>query len=594
MTLKMQSDDVDLSHASESEVGFVRYFLNRFSPARGRLIQKDETPSSTLKAARVLLHKTSPGLELTVRAKATTDIKMDALVKGDLSGDRNLLVAVTGPDLVESNMQAMGYIKSWVGYYRYIKGHIQDNRIRANFKIDPTVSSLKVMTWNFDDPVILENVTFESEGAELSSPVLTPDRQAEGGTIAVTRAAALKANLLLNRHQCGPTCILHCDKWLKSMDAFANRHNARIYGRESVYVESNGGELLPAVMQKATPAFVTIPASIDEYLYKIGDKSRNMLSKARRLGYEFQAKGPAGLEQDIFEVRTSDPMRQGRPIPEYYYSHPPLYVLNPSAVGCEYHTERFFGVFKDGRLVSYITLFMFGEFAQINHILCHKDHVKNGVMNLNLFHVVERLILDQPWVRAINYLYVNEEGLGIDLFKRSVGFRPERFLMYDSLLGARDAYPQPEEMLAEPQPDPAVKAPAKSRKKIEKWDFVFEKVSREALASVIESKVRRSCIELQAPKIADFITFFSSGLNEFAGSHPVGVCFAVPFASNASESAHPAIASYLAKRFKGNPVAPEGFSMGFKGGNFRALAFFPIEGDEQQFFDGVIVLEKLT
>ncbi|WP_410594782.1 hypothetical protein, partial [Bacillus sp. SIMBA_074] len=59
-----------------------------------------------------------------------------------------------------------------------------------------------------------------------------------------------------------------------------------------------------------------IPDSIDAYWSDIGDKSRNMVRKARRLGYQFRAIDPDEYGQDIYEIRTSDPMRQGRPIPD--------------------------------------------------------------------------------------------------------------------------------------------------------------------------------------------------------------------------------------------------------------------------------------
>jgi hypothetical protein len=80
------------------------------------------------------------------------------------------------------------------------------------------------------------------------------------------------------------------------------------------------GRVFPAVLHRGQPALLRVPTDISEWLYEIGDKSRNMISKARRLGYYFKNVDPSEVGQDIYEVRTSDPMRQGRGIPEYFHT----------------------------------------------------------------------------------------------------------------------------------------------------------------------------------------------------------------------------------------------------------------------------------
>jgi hypothetical protein len=577
----------------ENIVGFVKYLQERFLPSRNKLLHEPAASKRIYTIERAILQKPSRTLEVAVCASRETVIRMETTVDGDFGGSNNLLLVVSGDGLADADMQAKGYMKSWVGFFRYLKSDIRNGQLAAEFRIDIKIASFKILTWNFDGPVLFERLRFEADEVELDSPLFDAQQPDEGRPMTITREPALKANFLLKAHRCGPQCVIHCDKWFESMDAYAERHDPKLYGRQPVFVEATTGELLPASLQKAKPAFLVIPRTIDEYLYQIGDKSRNMLHKAQRIGYEFREVGPEGFEQDIYAIRTSDPMRQGRPIPQYYYSNPPIYVLKPSPVGCEYHTERFFGIFQNERLVSYITLFMFGGFAQINHILCHKEHVKHGVMNLNVLNVVDQLIRHFPWVRAINYLYVNEDGLGIDLFKRGVGFKAERFLVYDSALEASQPVPEADKTLPAALPVAANKVPVRPRRKIAKWDFVHATLSREQLAAQMTAKLGRSWIELPAPAEADFVQFCSNGLNDATGAHPAGTCFAVPFPSRAHHSTHPAAADYLAKRFKGNPIPQEGFAMGFKGGNFRALAYFGIENDSYRFFDGRLVLEKL-
>ncbi|WP_321819964.1 MULTISPECIES: DUF6270 domain-containing protein [unclassified Burkholderia] len=578
-----------------SSVGFVSYVRDKLRLAGNRFRHEDSTPVTAWHADRVTLQKAMQGLEVSVRARAATRIRLTAIVNGDLSGNRNLLLVVAGENLVDADMHAMGYMKSWVGYFRYLRSDMREERLTTEIAVDGRITSLKVLTWNFDGPVVLSDINVESGGAMLDSPALTAKRKDGSQSVNITREPAIRANLLLKRHRCGPECIVHCDKWFASMDAFASRHDVNRFGREPVFLEAEGGELMPASLQKARPAFLTIPDTIEAYLRSIGDKSRNMIQKANRLGYRFHEGGHAGFDQDIYEIRTSDPMRQGRPIPEYYYSNPPVYVLNPSAAGCELHTERFFGIVHEGRLVSYITLFMFGEFAQINHILCHKEHVKNGVMNLNVFHVVKELIEKYSWVKSINYLYVVDDGMGINLFKRSVGFRSQRFIAYDSTLDAI-SYRETEQV-DEPPSDPPPAVPRegqKSRVKLKKWDFVREAVQRESLAAKLDSLLGRPCVDLAYPADGDFARFCSVGLAESTDTHPVGACFLVPFPSRADENSHPDVARYLAKRFKGNPIPDDGFSVGFRGSNLRALAYLSIEEDAADLLDGVLVLEKVA
>lgn len=588
------SGDRRVSDQRENGVGFVKYFRDRFRLA-GRKFRHEEIEQNTVwYAERVTLQKGRPGLDVGVRGNGAARIKLNAIVNGELIGNRNLLLIVDGEELDEAEMQAMGYLKSKVGYFRYLKNDIQGDQLKTEIAVNAKVTSFKVLTWNFDEPVLLFDVNLESKDVKLVSSMLMEKNQHEGRPVNITREPTLRANLLLKKHRCGPECVVHCDKWFESMDAYATRHAVEKYGREPVFIEAPSGELLPASMQKASPAFLTLPDTVEEYLRSIGDKSRNMIQKASRLGYHFLDGSHKDFDQDIYEIRTSDPMRQGRPIPDYYYSNPPVFVLRPSSVGCEYHTERFFGILHEGRLVSYISLFMYGEFAQINHILCHKEHVKNGVMNLNVFYVVKELIEKFPWVKSINYLYVRDDGLGIDLFKRSVGFKPQRFIAYDSTLDALQLIQKDPDAERDVVPQAEPRESQKPRMKLTQWRFVRESVQRASLASKLESLLQRSWTALPRPSDSEFAKFCSTGLGEATESHPVGACFLVPFPSRAEEGRHPDVARYLARRFKGNPVPEDGFSVAFRGGKLRALAYFGIEEESGSLFDGVLVLEKVA
>ncbi|WP_152608110.1 hypothetical protein [Burkholderia sp. A9] len=542
---------------------------------------------------RIILRRPHSDVEIRVRAASRAAIKLSARFLGDLSGDRNFILILGGGALDETSVANMGYVKSRIGYYKYLSEFVRDGRLLVDFEIDERVESIKFQIWNFDGPVVLEDFQIESDVAKFNSERLVASREAVTQAIDVRPGNYPAVNFLLRRHKCGAHCISHCEKWLRSMDAVAQRHKKANFGRRDIYISSEFGELIPANLQNSAPAFLVIPQTTDDYLFEIGDKSRNMLRKAKRMGYVFSEVAPEGYEADIVAIRTSDPMRQGRPIPEYYYSNPPQYVLSPSPVGCQYHTEKFFGVFLDGRLVSYITVLIFGEFAQINQILCHKDHVKNGVMNLNVFNVVDGVISNYPWVRAINYLYIGSGRAGIDVFKGSVGFRAIDVAVYDSVLCGGGAFPRKNRERV----DVNVEARGNSsrhKRKLEKRDFVFEKVLPEAAASRIEAMLGGACVNLAPPKLDEFIRFFSKEIGELAERHPVGTYFAVPFPCSVTQEESPEIAGYLMKRFKGNPVPKEGFETAFKGGRLRALAFFALECGGGNPRDGILILEKLV
>jgi hypothetical protein len=545
---------------------------------------------------RVVLSNTNTTLYGTMQATARASVRLSAHIGWQPPEKGNLVFVVTGDQLTEARAGVLGFIKTSTGFYKYLRTSVSRNRLCFEFETIPEITGFHIRPWNMTAPVVLEDVVIESAEAEVGF-VREPRRAIRKWhplTPAGTRVLA--ASFLLRKSRCGPECVAHCHKWFDSMDEFARRAQSAQYGRDEVYVETRSSELIPASLHRAAPAFLEIPGSIDEYLREIGDKSRNMIRKARKLGYVFQPLGPVEFGDDIHAIRTSDPMRQGRPIPEYFYTNPPTYVISYSGVGCALHTEKFFGVFKDGRLVSYITLFMFGEFAQVNHILCHKEHVASGVMNLNIMHMVDELIRNDGHVKAVNYMYLSEANVGIDVFRRSVGFRPRRFLTYDSVMtmfsdepAAGDGDAKKEERTPE-----AMAGTKKSRPRLAAWTFVRDTLDADNALEVIAQRVGRSVQELQAPSPDGFVPYVSRQLGALAAGHARGTCYALPFPGRVSGSVDEAVAAYIEKRFKGNPVPDHGFQSGFKGGDFRALGYFEVVQWSDAFCNGYLVLEKVN
>ncbi|MCA8199653.1 heparinase II/III-family protein [Burkholderia sp. AU33545] len=522
-----------------------------------------------------------------------TSVELCATILGGLPDGTNLILLINGDALTEQRATEIGFVPTKGGYYQYLKPSVQDERLCHAFDILPEVTSVNIRLWGIGaQPVVLDDVRVtgvEAGGFRFLSA--RPRRIVrKWDPLAVQQQRPIAANLLLAKHACGAACVVHCNKWLDSMDGYEQRTKRFEFGRDDVYVERDTGELILASVQRARPAMLEIPESIDAYWSDIGDKSRNMVRKARRLGYEFRAIDPDEYGQDIYEIRTSDPMRQGRPIPEYYYKNPPEHVLKPSSVGCRLHTERFYGVFKDDRLVAYVTLFLFGELAQVNHLLCHRDHASSGAMNLNVFHVVDELIRHQPEVRVLNYLYIGQSQGGINHFKESVGFRDTAFMTYDSVVELYERHRR-NRLTIDGSTAPSVPS-FKTKVKDDNWTFMREQVSGDVMQA-IESRIGRRVARLPMPVYQEFERYLSRGLSETVIDWMEGSCFAVPFPDQIPDI-DDGLCNYMRRRFKRSPISNDGFETAFKGSDFRVLGYFQVSDDDALFFRGLLVVEKLT
>ncbi|RQS67964.1 heparinase [Burkholderia sp. Bp8963] len=524
-----------------------------------------------------------------------TSVRLSATIGWEPPEKANLLFVITGEQLTEVKAAEIGFIKTTTGYYKYLLPFINGDRIEFEFDAVPEITSFQIRPWNMTTPVVLQDVVLMSDAAVPEFPGAARKVMKKWHALTADGTRPLSANLLVRKSGCGFNCVAHCNRWFESMDDFSLRSQTEAFGRDDIYVETRSGELIPASLQRAKPAFLDVPASLDQYLKSIGDKSRNMIRKAQRLAYEFRDVDPDAFGQDIYEIRTSDPMRQGRPIPEYFHSNPPKYVISRSPVDCGIHTEKFVGIFQGDRLVSYVTLFLFGEIAQINHILCHKEHIANGVMNLNVMHVVDELIKHHRHVKAVNYMYIADPNSGIDTFRRSVGFSPRNFLAYDGVIPALIDGAQQDESADAPVASTAQEKGRKKEKlRLSEWSFVREQIGIDGALEHMTSKIGRPVPVIEAPVPERFVDFVSRGLTNSMAEQPVGAVIGVPFPSRVSEETGHGIAEYLSKRFKGCPVENSGFQDGFKGGAFRALAFFDVAEWSAEFCDGFLVLEKVS
>lgn len=166
-------------------------------------------------------------------------------------------------------------------------------------------------------------------------------------------------------------------------------------------------------------ALLRIPLSHEEYLKKVGAKTRNMIRKAEKQGYKFQEFDWNNYLDEIFDINTSKEVRSAGPMHGWY--------VKP--VKPQHHSEKeqrywkYYGVFKGDRLWAYSNLVLSGDFAFFKHFIGHGDHLTNGIMNYLLSCIVQEYV-GHSNIKWLNYGSMSLDGSnGDSAFKKHAGFK---------------------------------------------------------------------------------------------------------------------------------------------------------------------------
>ncbi|MCK4407955.1 MAG: hypothetical protein KAV44_09785 [Bacteroidales bacterium] len=166
-------------------------------------------------------------------------------------------------------------------------------------------------------------------------------------------------------------------------------------------------------------AIILLPETIDDYLKFIGPKSRNMIRKAGKSGYVTKSFIWNENLEDIFLIHTSSKIRQGRQMDKNYRQYPRPF----DSIDTEDFKIKHIGVFHNDRVVAYIELSVYGNFAMTRRILGKKEDLKFGVMNLLFKEVINYGITERAF-KILNYLTMeNYKTNNLSAFKYRVGFR---------------------------------------------------------------------------------------------------------------------------------------------------------------------------
>jgi hypothetical protein len=165
-------------------------------------------------------------------------------------------------------------------------------------------------------------------------------------------------------------------------------------------------------------AIIKIPVKIDQYLKEIGPKSRNMIKKAEKNSINCEVFNWNEKLEEIYVINRSSEKRQGREMDDSYQEYPKEITYSNE----DDFKIVYIGSFLEKKLIGYIELYIYGNFAMINRILGHKEYLKLGIMNLMIKSCVEYSISND--ISYINYLTMqNRENNSLSAFKYRVGFR---------------------------------------------------------------------------------------------------------------------------------------------------------------------------
>lgn len=190
--------------------------------------------------------------------------------------------------------------------------------------------------------------------------------------------------------------------------------------------------------------------SFEAYVKSFGKGQRpRMAARAERNGFYAEPFDWNTYIADIYAINTSKSVRSGGEMSPSYrrtieeMGGLPKVYRDPPPPQCPLIWDQAWGVFRkepghrqgevvvDQRLVGYISLRRFGNFAMYSMILGHGDYLNEGVMVLLHLKIV-RWLLEQrhePVAGGLRYLFyggMQNGTAGLFQWKRLAGFRPYR------------------------------------------------------------------------------------------------------------------------------------------------------------------------
>jgi hypothetical protein len=154
---------------------------------------------------------------------------------------------------------------------------------------------------------------------------------------------------------------------------------------------------------------------------------RENANRARRLGYGHRLIDRSEWEDDLYAIRSSKRVRQGRPMPRTYLEREAYSSDALLGDECRRHLVAIHGVVSaDERLVAYCQLIQCGEVVRFNTILGHWDYLPDRVVWLLVLEALRWHIAECSAAFALYFTHDSGDGDGLRYFKERFGFRPAR------------------------------------------------------------------------------------------------------------------------------------------------------------------------
>ena len=232
------------------------------------------------------------------------------------------------------------------------------------------------------------------------------------------------------------TCTAACKSFIDSVPKVFDSY---------FYLEHKKGQTTPP---RFTPMLIDLEPVEDfnAWIYSRPATYRHQFQKSERSEFAFEQYNGKNHVPDIFEINNSKEVRSGGAIRsnltksiEEMGGAPTSLVALPK-LACLKHWRQTFGVFipVEGhmqgevelgkKMIAYISVVRYGEFALFAQIMGHGDYLAQGVVNFVAQKVVEAAITE-PWgkpsgLRYLMYGGAQNGGEGLYNFKRRSGFKP--------------------------------------------------------------------------------------------------------------------------------------------------------------------------
>ncbi len=242
----------------------------------------------------------------------------------------------------------------------------------------------------------------------------------------------VEPNLMYDAH----TCTASCKGFVDSVASVFENY---------FYLEHKQGQTNPP---RFTPMMIDLEPVEDfnAWIYSRPATYRHQFQKSERSEFIFEQYNGKNYVPDIYEINNSKEVRSGGAIRSNLTKSieemggAPTELVPVPKLACQKHWRQTFGVFipvegyKQGqvelgkKMIAYISVVRYGEFALFAQIMGHGEHLAQGVVNFVAQKVVEAAITE-PWgkpsgLRYLMYGGAQNGGEGLYNFKRRSGFKP--------------------------------------------------------------------------------------------------------------------------------------------------------------------------